>query len=104
MNLSIIAANLPAMKRFLYELQTGQSGARLTDRQFEMEASMSWGGSKGGKSRTYASKGSSSKHDRSYRQSKQMSNQEEVQDEGGSETGILRVVDVTVELEDKHNS
>lgn len=32
-----MTANAPALKRFLYDLQSGQSGTHLSDRQFELE-------------------------------------------------------------------
>ena len=95
MNLSIITANLPAMKRFLYEL--GQSGTQLTQHQhaeYEL-GSKPWSGSKTGADPTTG--GFNRRHESKVFAT---AREAEVHSEGGSETGILRVVDMSVEIED----
>ncbi|KAK5119708.1 hypothetical protein LTR85_007284 [Meristemomyces frigidus] len=109
MNLSIITANLPAMKRFLYDLQTGQSGTRLTERhvtEYELSSkSKTWGLSNNVRSGGGRSKNGSSRHlERAQVPRKAPAKEADAQSEGGSEIGILRVVDVTQEVEERRVS
>jgi hypothetical protein len=100
MNLSIITTNLPALRRFLYDLQTGQSGARLGDRQADLElSSESWNQSKKDTSR---SKGGSGRPKLANPHSQRTRDEDsDAHSEGGSEDGILRVVDATVDSEER---
>jgi hypothetical protein len=100
MNLSIITTNLPALRRFLYDLQTGQSGARLGDRQADLElSSESWNRPKKDASR---SKGSSDRPKLASYHSQRIRNKDsDSHSDGGSEDGILRIVDVTVDSEER---
>ena len=93
--LSIVTANLLSVGKFLNQLQTGQSGTRLADSQVPLEylpSSKSWPRSYGTSSR------SAGKPDLIARSTQ--ARDTEVQSEGGSETGILRVVRIDVDFED----
>lgn len=98
MNLSVITTNLPALKRFLYNLQSGQSGTRLGDRQADLELSnFSWHRSTiENSSRNPA--GSRGRKLPSFQSQRSRKKDVDSRSEGtGSEDGILRVVDVTVD-------
>ncbi|KAK5733510.1 hypothetical protein LTR17_009627 [Elasticomyces elasticus] len=92
-NLSIITANLPALKRFLNDLKTGQTTTRLPDGQYELSKNP-WVDS-GDPSGLHKN---GSNHDHVVNnQSRQQ--EEEMHSETGSETGILRVVDIAITSE-----
>ncbi|KAK3650388.1 hypothetical protein LTR56_006367 [Elasticomyces elasticus] len=92
-NLSIITANLPALKRFLNDLKTGQTSTRLPDGQYELSKN-TWVGS--GDPSGLHKIGSDHDHVVDI-QSRQQ--EEETHSETGSETGILRVVDIAITSE-----
>jgi len=95
MCLSITTANLLSVGKFLYQLQTGQSGTRLADPQVQLEhlpSSKSWSRSHG------ASSGDTRMPDLAAKSTR--ARDPEIQSEGGSETGILRVVQIDVDYED----
>jgi hypothetical protein len=94
LSLSIMTANLPALKRFLYELQTGMSAAHLGKRQADVELSFfSWD----------PSKSATIKETPTVVLNELRRNKTQRRDIDGqsdkSEEGILRVVDFVVESE-----
>jgi len=85
------------MKRFLYELQTGQSGTQLTRQHMDYELGSRTCGRSGGGSGF--NKGRSGHRGEDRHESKVIATAKDVETQSeGSETGILRVVDVSVEV------
>ena len=98
MNLSIVMANVPALKHFLYHLHTGQNGTRLTEAQLELSSLALSAKSRGDALPRNRRRRVSGSVDKDLHDSNP-NDRRDANSEGGSEIGILRTVEISVDME-----